>query len=60
MIDIEVYRKLVQLLLSGLFTLILMKYELVVIECILLLLSIVEIIINNKMCKKLEKLGEQK
>ena len=57
MIDIEVYRKLGQLLLSGAFTLILMKYELIVIEFILLILSIVEIAINKKMCRKLEKLG---
>lgn len=56
MIDIEVYRKLGQLLLSGAFTLILMKYELIVIEIILLILSIVEIAINKKMCIKLEKL----
>lgn len=58
MIDIEVYRKLGQLLLSGAFTLILMKYELIVIEFILLFISIVEVIINKKMCNKLEKLGE--
>lgn len=56
MIDIEVYRKLGQLLLSGAFTLILMKYELIVIEIILLILSIVEIAINKKMYIKLEKL----
>lgn len=53
-IDIEVYRKLGQLLLSGLFTLILLKYELIVIEFILVLLSIIEIIVNKKMCKMLE------
>lgn len=58
MIDIEVYRKLGQLLLSGAFTLILMKYELIVIEFILLFISIVEVIINKKMCNKLEKLGK--
>lgn len=56
MIDIEVYRKLGQLLLSGAFTLILIKYELIVIEFILLILSIVEIAINKKMYIKLEKL----
>ena len=56
-IDIEVYRKLGQLLLSVVFTLILMKYELIVIEFILLILSIVEIIVNKKMCKNLEKLN---
>lgn len=58
MIDIEVYRKLGQLLLSGAFTLILMKYELIVIEFILLILSIIEIIVNKKMCKNLEKLKD--
>ena len=56
MIDIEVYRKLGQLLLSGVFALILMKYELIVIEFILLALSIIEIIVNKKMCKNLEKI----
>lgn len=56
MINIETYRKLGQLLLSVVFTLILMKYELIVIEFILLGLSAVEIIVNRKMCKKLEKI----
>ncbi len=56
MIDIEVSRKLGQLLLSGAFTLILMKYDLIVIEFILLILSIIEIIVNKKMCKNLEKI----
>ena len=55
MINIETYRKLGQLLLSVVFTLILMKYELIVIEFILLGLSAIEIIVNRKMCKKLEK-----
>ena len=54
MIDIEVYRKIGQLLLSGLFALILIKYELIIIEFILLFLSIVEVLINKKMCDKLE------
>lgn len=58
MIDIEVYRKLGQLLLSGAFTLILIKYELIVIEFILLILSIIEITVNKKMCKNLEKLRD--
>ena len=58
MIDIEVYRKLGQLLLSGAFTLILIKYELIVIEFILLILSIIEIIVNKKMCKNLGKLKD--
>ena len=56
MIDIEVYRKLGQLLLSGAFTLILMKYELIVVEFVLVILSIVEIVVNRKMCKGLEKI----
>ena len=56
MINIETYRKLGQLLLSVVFTLILMKYELIVIEFILLGLSTIEIIVNRKMCKKLEKI----
>lgn len=54
MIRIEVYRKISQLVLSGAFTLILLKYELIVIEILLLLLSIIEVIINKKMCKQLE------
>ena len=54
MINIEVYRKIGQLLLSGLFALILIKYELTIIEFILLFLSIVEVLINKKMCDKLE------
>ena len=54
MINIEVYRKIGQLLLSGAFALILMKYELIVIEFILLFLSITEVMINKKMCDKLE------
>ena len=58
MIDIEVYRKLGQLLLSGAFTLILIKYELIVIEFILLILSIIEITVNKKMCKNLKKLKD--
>lgn len=58
MIDIEVYRKLGQLLLSGAFTLILIKYELIVIEFILLILSIIEITVNKKMCKNLKNLKD--
>lgn len=53
MIDIEVYRKLGTLILSAIFTLILMKYELIVIEFILLGLSIIEIFINKRLCSKL-------
>ena len=53
-IDIEVYRRLGTLILSAIFTLILMKYELIVIEFILLGLSIGEIFINKKLCDKLK------
>lgn len=52
-IKIEVYRRVGTLILSAIFTLILMKYELIVIEFILLLLSIIEIFINKKLCDKL-------
>lgn len=55
-IDIEVYRRLGTLILSAIFTLILMKYELIVIEFILLGLSIGEIFINKKLCDRLKKL----
>lgn len=54
-IDIEVYRRVGTLILSAIFTLILMKYELIVIEFILLGLSIIEIFINKKLYNKLEK-----
>lgn len=53
-IKIEVYRRLGTLILSAIFTLILMKYELIVIEFILLGLSIIEIFINKRLCNKLE------
>ena len=52
-IKIEVYRRLGTLILSAIFTLILMKYELIVIEFILLSLSIIEIFINKSLCNKL-------
>lgn len=52
-IDIEIYRRLGTLILSAIFTLILMKYELIVIEFILLGLSIGEIFINKKLYNKL-------
>lgn len=52
-IDIEVYRRIGTLILSTIFTLILMKHELIVIEFILLGLSILEIFINKKLCNKL-------
>ena len=43
------------LILSGIFTLILMKYQLIVIEFILLGLSIIETFINKKLCDKLNQ-----
>lgn len=52
-IDIEIYRRLGTLILSAIFTLILMKYELIVIEFILLGLSIGEIFINKELYNKL-------
>lgn len=52
-IKIEVYRRLGTLILSAIFTLILMKYELIVIEFILLGLSIIEIFINKILCNEL-------
>ena len=56
-IKIEVYRRLGTLILSAIFTLILMRYELIVIEFILLGLSIIEIFINKRLCSKLAKYG---
>lgn len=55
-IDIEVYRRLGTLILSAIFTLILIKYELIVIEFILLGLSIGEIFINKKLCNRLQNM----
>lgn len=55
-IDIEVYRRVGTLILSAIFTLILMKYDMVVVEFILLGLSIGEIFINKKLCDKLNNL----
>ena len=53
-IDIEIYRRLGTLILSAIFTLILMKYELIVIEFILLGLSLGEIFVNKRLCDKLK------
>ncbi len=55
-IDIEVYRRVGTLILSAIFTLILMQYDMVVVEFILLGLSIGEIFINKKLCDKLNNL----
>ena len=54
MMNIEIYRKIVTLLLSGLFTLILMRYELIVIEILLLILAVIEIFISKKVLKRLK------
>ncbi len=53
LIYIEVYRKILTLILSASFTLILMRYELIVIEIILLILSLIEVFINKKLCDRL-------
>jgi len=55
MIKIEVCRKLVTLIMSIIFTLILIKHELIIIEFILLFLSLIEIIINYKLHSSLNK-----
>lgn len=54
-IKIEVYRRLGTLILSVIFTLILLKYELIVIEFVLLILSIIEIFINKRLIDNLKK-----
>ena len=54
MLSIEVYRKIGTLLLSALVTLILMKYELIIVEILLLLLAITEIFVSKKLLKRLE------
>lgn len=53
-LNIQVCSQIGQLLLSGAFTLILMKYELIVIEFILLVLAMAEVILNKKLCDSLE------
>lgn len=57
MIDIEVYRKVIQLIFSGIFTLILTKFDLSVIIIILCILSVIEIVLNKKMYNKLVKIN---
>ncbi len=54
-IKIETYRRLGTLILSTIFTLMLIKYELIVIEFILLGLSIIEVFINSRLCCYLKK-----
>lgn len=56
-IDIEVYRRVGTLILSAIFTLILMQCDLVVVEFIFLGLSIGEIFINKKLCDKLKEIN---
>ena len=58
-IKIEVSRRIGTLILSTLFTLILMRYELVVVEFILLILSIIEIFISKQLCNKLIKMKRE-
>ena len=58
MIDIEVYRKVGQLILSIIFTLILLKYELIIIEFVLLIFSFTEVIISKKLYTKLKNIEE--
>lgn len=56
MINIEVYRKIIQLIFSGIFTLILTKFDLSVVIIILCVLSAMEIYLNKKMYNRLIKL----
>ncbi len=58
-IKIEVSRRIGTLILSTLFTLTLMRYELVVVEFILLILSIIEIFISKQLCNKLIKMKRE-
>ena len=58
-IKIEVSRRIGTLILSTLFTLILMRYELVVVEFVLLILSIIEIFISKQLCNKLTKIKRE-
>ena len=55
MVDMEVYRKVFSLIGSAAFTLILLKYELIVIEFVLLCMCIIELFINRKLYKELNK-----
>lgn len=55
MINIEVYRKIIQLVFSVVFTLILAKFDLSIIMIILCVLSVVEIVLNKRMYNELLK-----
>ena len=57
MIDIEVYRKVIQLIFSVIFTLILTKFDLSVVITILCILSVIEIILNKKAYNRLVKIN---
>ena len=59
-LKIEISRRIGALILSTLFTLILMRYELVVVEFILLILSVVEIFISKQLCNKLTEIRREK
>ena len=55
MVDMEIYRKVFSLIGSAAFTLILIKYELIVIEFILLGMCIIELFINRRLYKSLRE-----
>lgn len=54
LIDMQVYMKIFSLIGSAIFTLILLKYELIVLEFILLGMCIIELCINSKLYKLLK------
>ncbi len=56
MVDMEIYKKVFSLIGSAAFTLILTKYELIVIEFILLGMCIIELFINRKLYKSLKEI----
>lgn len=56
LIDMEIYRKVLSLVGSATFTLILLKYELIVIEFVLLGMCIIELFINKKLYKSLKEI----
>lgn len=56
MVDMEVYKNLFSVIGSGLFTLVLLKYELIVVEFILLGVCVAELAINRRIYNKLNKL----
>lgn len=54
LIDMQVYMKIFSLIGSAIFTLILLKYELIVLEFVLLGMCIIELCINSKLYKLLK------